>query len=910
MIPRDETAFFGRAGELADLEARLAKARLVTVVGLGGIGKTRLALEAAERFGRKWEGKGKGGVVFVPLADAPPPSLDEARAPRGSVADASSASLLDALEPSRAEISAVRALDAAARALASAVGVRLVGGAKAADVLAKASDALATRGPTLVVLDGCEVIGGAGRELAVALLDRARDVSILATSREPLGAKGEEKLLLAPLEAADARALFLDRAQAAAGKAIAIDEGVLGSIVEQVDSLPLAIELAASRLELLTPEELLTRLGARIDVLADPSGKSDRQATMRATLDASWEMLSRDEREVLAEASVFAAPFGIEAAEEIVQLPSPGRPDGPGEVLDVVESLLRKSLLVRAESRGRARLRMYETVRAWARGKLVATGAEAEVRARHAAWHLAEAEKHASKTYGDGAVRALDGLAEILPELLGAFDATKTSDPRIAARIVLSLTDLLLFRGLFELRGELFAAGVAAAVRAGDERLLARALVAQARVTLELGNMADAEAELRRALDLATRAGDAVTVAEATRSLGWLLTATNRPQEADAALAQALAMHREQGSARGEADARVATGILRAFQGKRDEALAHLSSALEIHVATGDVIRQEKVLGFAALVGLDAKDVARGLPREVLARAPASSIDMLPAQVAEAVAGQREAGARWREAIELYQTGVAAHERGAAQDAVVLFEKALAALARAGVTRGVAAIVAHTAAALAETGDLAEADARLARARKAAGDEPGGERVVEVLAAAVAVQRTRPGGDAREETLRACREVLDRASETEGAPPELAVARRTLARALDRAQGAPATASTLDVTVPAGALVVGRDARWIQVPGGPRVDLVRYGPVRRLLDRLVAHRLEHAGDALTAEQLIEAGWPGERMRHTAGLLRVYSAVRRLRRLGLEPVLVTRDDGYLLDPNAPVARADA
>ncbi len=90
---------------------------------------------------------------------------------------------------------------------------------------------------------------------------------------------------------------------------------------------------------------------------------------------------------------------------------------------------------------------------------------------------------------------------------------------------------------------------------------------------------------------------------------------------------------------------------------------------------------------------------------------------------------------------------------------------------------------------------------------------------------------------------------------------------------------------------------------------GERIDLVRYGPVRRLLDGLVVHRLEHPGAALSAEALIEAGWPGERMRHTAGLLRVYSAVRRLRRLGLETILLTRDDGYLLDPNAGVMRDD-
>jgi hypothetical protein len=103
-------------------------------------------------------------------------------------------------------------------------------------------------------------------------------------------------------------------------------------------------------------------------------------------------------------------------------------------------------------------------------------------------------------------------------------------------------------------------------------------------------------------------------------------------------------------------------------------------------------------------------------------------------------------------------------------------------------------------------------------------------------------------------------------------------------------------------------MMVGPDARWMITPSGDRWDLGRYGPARRLLARLVAHRLEHPGATLSAEALIEAGWPGEKMRHTAGLLRVYSAIRRLRRLGLESVLLTRDDGYLLDPEAEVVTA--
>ncbi len=103
--------------------------------------------------------------------------------------------------------------------------------------------------------------------------------------------------------------------------------------------------------------------------------------------------------------------------------------------------------------------------------------------------------------------------------------------------------------------------------------------------------------------------------------------------------------------------------------------------------------------------------------------------------------------------------------------------------------------------------------------------------------------------------------------------------------------------------------VIGPDARWMSTSDGERRDLARYGPARRLLDRLVEHRLTHPGVAISAAELIDVGWPNEKMRHTAALLRVYSAIRRLRRLGLDRVLLTHDDGYLLDPEAEIVRAE-
>ncbi|HVH43512.1 MAG TPA: tetratricopeptide repeat protein [Labilithrix sp.] len=847
-MPRDETAFFGRADELAEIERRFAAgARLVTVVGLGGIGKTRIALAAATRSERD--------AVFVPLSEA-------------------------------------RTLEAAVREVASALGLRLAVKEHASAALEALASELDARG-ALLVLDNTEQLGAGARELVRGLLNGAPELRILATSREPIGARGEERLVLPALNDEEAVALLRDRARLARGGSGEVADVDALAIVQRVDRLPLAIELAASRLEVLSPVDLLARLGARLDVLVDASGAvSGMFRTMRATLDWSWDLLSDVERSALVQASVFAAPFGVDAAEEVI--------GGLGdEVLDVLESLVKRSLLSRiASSDGRVRLGMFETVREWAREK----SARGDVERRHALYHLGEAERLAAQTYGDRAVAALDALADLLPELLSAFETTKKESPATAARIVVALSDLLLFRSLFELRSELAAAGAFAAERSQDDQLVARTLVLDARVTLEEGRMADAETKLRRALELASRSDDDITRAEAIRSLGWALVALGRIDEAEAALTEAQALHRQHGSVRGLADAHVALGILRALQGRPADGLAQLREALAIHVEHGDVVRQEKVLGFAGLVGHDAREVARGLPRTVLAHAPSSSLDVLPLPVAELASAEGEAGARWQSAIELHRRGAAAYDRGDLDAAVSFFDRAIHALERAGVKHGVAALHAHVATAFANMGDLAEALARLELARAASQGDPAAELAVTVFGMAVDVA----AGRADEPAARA---LLERATRAEISTPDLAVATRVLEAGLTGARRSRPNAADVVDTQAAVALVVGPASRWILPPRGERLDLSRYGAVRRLLDRLVVARLEEPGVALTAEALIEAGWPGERMRHSAGLLRVYSGVRRLRRLGLEAFLVTRDDGYLLDPNASVRRAD-
>lgn len=826
-LPRDETAFFGRTAELDEIGQRLGRgARLISLVGLPGIGKTRLALVAA--------------------ADAP--SVVYAHAPGP--------------------------LEAGVREVARAAGVPLGAEHHASDALTTLGNALAKRGPLLLVLDDV-----ASSDLVSGLLDHAAELAILATSREPLGVRGEQRIVVPPLGDHEAIALLRDRAATTVGSDIAIADDEARALVAKLDRLPLAIELAAARLEVLSPVQLLTRLEA--DLLANDRGDATGRS-MRAALDGSWELLGDAERAVLAQASVFAAPFSVDAAEDVIAIG-----DGDGDVVGRLESLVRRSLVNRQFIGGEVRLVLFQTVRQWARGKLPDRQADAEV--RHARVHLALAEAAAGEAYGERGVAALDALGAMLPELLSAFAATKTNHPALAARIVLALTDLLLFRSIFELRAELFDAAVAAAERASDDRLLARALATRARVTLEVGKMQDAEGELRRAIAIAEESGDEVTSAEATRSLGWALIALGRTEEAAAAIAAARRLHDAQGSARGIADTHVARGILCTFQDRSNETANELRAALAIHVAHGDVIRQEKVLGFAKLLGLDPSDVARGLPRSVLAQAPQSSALVL----ASMRGADDETAQRWQNAIDLYRRGAAAHERGDAAGAVALFERALESLGRTGVERGVAAIHAHAAVAFAELGDAREAAARLALARSSATD-PASELAVSVFAASCDVLAG--------ERIELARELLARATRAEIASSELAVATRVLARALE-----PAAATSPGADGATAALVVGPEARWIHPARGARVDLIRHGPVRRLLDHLVTARLESPGRALPAEELLEAGWPGERMLHSAGLLRVYSAIRRVRRMGLEALLITRDDGYLLDPEALILR---
>ncbi|MEU6719691.1 BTAD domain-containing putative transcriptional regulator [Nonomuraea sp. NPDC046802] len=358
-LPRWLTSFVGRQEELKLVLELVETSRLVTVVGPGGVGKTRLAVQALTRHRTHRSGR----VWFVSLA-----GVD------------TSAGLLDAV---------IGAL--------STSGLRLAQRRRATPP--KPLDAvvdLLTGGEAVLLLDNCERLVADVAELAHQLLDRLPYLIILATSRESLAIVGEALCQLGPLEvpatpeeaagAASVR-LFLDRA-AGVRPGFVLDEVTVGPVMEvcrRLDGLPLALELAAARLRSMSVAQIARRLDDRFRLLASGNRTGPaHQRTLRAVIEWSWELLTEDERELARRLSVFS--YG--AGEEAVRAVCPG-----GDSAYVLDALVEKSI-VEASGEGRRRYRMLETMRAYAAEELLRAGEREAVAARFVRHFLELAEEH------------------------------------------------------------------------------------------------------------------------------------------------------------------------------------------------------------------------------------------------------------------------------------------------------------------------------------------------------------------------------------------------------------------------------------------------------------------------------------------------------------------------------------
>jgi predicted ATPase/DNA-binding SARP family transcriptional activator len=373
----------GRTADLARLRAAVRSGRLTSIIGPGGIGKTRiahvLAREATE-----------ARVHFVELVGISSPD------------------------------DVVPEIGAALGVRDSVTSRRTHTPAQRADIRGRIAQELDT-GPTLLVLDNCEHVVDAVASLVAFLLVTARDLRVVTTSRAPLNIGAEQVVLLDQLAAADGADLFVRRALAARPTA-ELDPALVEDVVGRLDGLPLAIELAAARIRTMSLEELRQRLEDRFAVLRgrDRSAPA-RHQTLTAVIGWSWDLLGPPEQQALAWLSVFHDGFGIGSAESVL---------GP-DAMDLVDALVDQSLLSVSEADGIVHYRMLETVREFGTQRLAQAGEAVEALAAQSRWAVEMADRLRGELFGLRQVAAVDelsheenNLADVLRRAMAEDDAT------------------------------------------------------------------------------------------------------------------------------------------------------------------------------------------------------------------------------------------------------------------------------------------------------------------------------------------------------------------------------------------------------------------------------------------------------------------------------------------------------
>jgi predicted ATPase/class 3 adenylate cyclase/Tfp pilus assembly protein PilF len=377
-LPVQLTSFIGREREMADVKRSLATTRLLTLTGPGGTGKTRLALQVAADL----LGEYPDGVWLVELAALVEPAL-------------------------------------VPQAVASALGVREEPGRTLTETLA---DSLRPK-QLLLVLDNCEHLVAASATLAHALLRACPQLQFLTTSREALGITGEtvfrvpslslpDPQRLSPVEDLsqyEAVRLFIDRSLMSQPRFAVTNENApaVAQVCYRLDGIPLAIELAAARVKVLSVEQIAARLDDRFRLLTGGSRTAlPRQQTLRASIDWSYDLLSEAERRLLRRLSVFAGGWTLGAAEAICA----GDGIDAYEILDLLTQLVAKSLVSVDEQEAEARYRLLETIRQYGAEQLRGSGEEAALRGRHRDWYLALAEEAEPELVGPAQGEWLDRL--------------------------------------------------------------------------------------------------------------------------------------------------------------------------------------------------------------------------------------------------------------------------------------------------------------------------------------------------------------------------------------------------------------------------------------------------------------------------------------------------------------------
>jgi predicted ATPase/DNA-binding CsgD family transcriptional regulator len=616
------TSYVGRSGEVDEVASLLDEYRLLTVTGPGGVGKTRLAAEVARRVAARFA----DGVWLVELATVQEPAL-------------------------------VPAAVAVALGLPQAPGMSLVD--SLAGVLAIQQ--------LLLVMDNCEHVLGAVAELCGALLPAADDVRILATSREPVGVAGEARYRVPPLglpqpgaEAGDAMseavALFADRARRVDPHFTLRGESgpVVARLVTRLDGMPLAIELAAARVESLGVVQLLDRLDDQFRLLVGADRRAaPRQRSLAAAVDWSYQLLGEEDRRVFRRLAVFPAPFTLEAAEAVA-----GATAG-----QVALHLVDCSLLAppRIGPDGRVRYLMLETLRAYAADRLAEAGEQPGAAAALAGHVLQVAEQAAAEMQAStgelAAARRLDADdANTHQGLAWALE----HDRAAALRLAVALAPWWRLRGRSVAGYALLRAATKNAVSGEDTWSAAQFLLGQAAVST--GDTVGALGHFTAVRDAVTDRGPSPALADCLSGRSHSLLNLGRIPEGAEDASRALALAREIGYRAGEALALLELGLAASYAGDPDNALAWARQAQRIDPAAipGWIARLSST--YLTIFLIKAGDVASaqrscadGLARARQAGSLQDQADCLElmADLNRQAGHMAEAGAHLREALEL-----------------------------------------------------------------------------------------------------------------------------------------------------------------------------------------------------------------------------------------------------------------
>ncbi|MEP7083486.1 MAG: tetratricopeptide repeat protein, partial [Betaproteobacteria bacterium] len=623
-LPQQLTSFIGRGRELAEVTNLLGTARLVTLLGAGGVGKTRLALKVAAELLDDFS----DGVWFVELAPLTDPQL-------------------------------------VPQAVASAVGVTEEVGRPLAEALAKF---VADR-HLLLVIDNCEHVVQACAELTARLLQSGSMLRILASSREPFRTAAEstypvpalavpdptEKIALDAMTRYESVELFVDRAVAQL-PAFRLSEGNARAVIEicrHLDGIPLAIELAAARVRALSVDNIAARLNDRFRLLTSGNRTAlPRQQTLRALIDWSHDLLSAMECVVFRRLAVFAGGWTLEAAEAIAYSDGIERSD----VLDPLTQLVEKSLVVADVDTGRYRL--LETVRDYARGRLADAGEAAATEDRHLTFYLALAERARSEFFGAQQVSWLARLDDERENLLAAHACCVRDQTRGHAglQLVTAMKQYLHRRGFLSLADRLMSESLAHPAAQVREVERSRALFSLGQIRNSMGHYVDARACLEESVAIGREIGSRQRVAAALQPLAITLAGLGDFPGARRCYDEAIELARQIGVKREIASALNNRAQLHRLEDELELAMPLLEQALSLIREVSDTENTAVMLLNLAMIDIASRscDTARDALREALAIAVDTGSKPASQSVIEVAVGLAAECREWSRAARLF----------------------------------------------------------------------------------------------------------------------------------------------------------------------------------------------------------------------------------------------------------------